>query len=145
MAAPIPAILLVLLTLLAVMSTPCLKMVFGRGEEAPTRIEDKQPVKIPTGESHGEVDDSNIRQSMAQLQALQLPREERRSRNKKFVKSLKVTRGDYRTAFIWMKASLDPATCNKILQDFDHSGSVLERVVDWCEDRVDGAKKTSPT
>ena len=60
----------------------------------------------------------------AMMQVQQLPRKERRSRNKNFVESITAYKGgNQEEGFVWMNDNLHGSTCKQILADIDFKES----------------------
>ena len=76
-----------------------------------------------------------VLEAMMQLQ--ELPREERRRRNKNFVESISAYKGSSQQGFVWMNNNLHGSTCQTILADIDYTGGCKDTVVDKLEDAKD--------
>ena len=81
-----------------------------------------------------------VLEGMMQMQ--ELPREERRARNKNFVASLTdYKRGSMEEGFVWMNEHLHSSTCKAILEDIDFRASYKEMASDKMEDAKDSIKE----
>ena len=79
-----------------------------------------------------------ILEAMMQLQ--ELPREERRTRNKNFVASITEYKGGSQEGFIWMNEHLHGSTCKTILEDLDYKGGCKDKVSEKLEDAKDSIR-----
>ena len=73
---------------------------------------------MPTGNLENDtrlIESEWVKEAMMQLQ--ELPREERRMRNKNFVASVTEYKGGSQEGFIWMNEHLHGSTCKTILED----------------------------
>ena len=77
------------------------------------------------------LNDEYIKESLALLQNLDIPREQRRRHNKLFIDCLALAKGGEKAAFLWMKKNLYQETCELMLDDLDYSGTFLQTTVIW--------------
>ena len=135
-----------LLITISLTSTTCLRRIFGRGIEeditAEKEADNNTKVQVlPEGDPEEDgtlIEDSYVGEALMQVQ--ELPREERRKRNKNLILSLRTLKGSLTEAFIWMKNHLHPSTCKTILEDHDHTPSCRTRMQDGLEDTIEKAK-----
>ena len=128
-----PAAATAFLILGGLSSTFCLKKIFGRdiGEEDSSETEGEENTLVsvlPTGnpeEDQELIEDDHIQEAMMLVQ--ELPKEERRRRNKNLIFSLRRLKVNLTGAYIWMKANLHPSTCKTILEDQDHKPTCWEK------------------
>ena len=119
----------VTLVTLSLTSTVCLSKIFGHGvEEEEINLESEavnisnEGLALPEGVPELDrelVENSLIGEAMMLVQ--ELPREERRKRNRNLVLSLRTLKVSLAGAFIWMKDHLHPSTCKTILEDLDYT------------------------
>ena len=81
------------------------------------------------------IESKYVLEAMMQLQ--ELPREERRRRNKNFVESISAYKGSSQQGFVWMNNNLHGSTCKTILADIDYTGGCKDTVVEKLEDAKD--------
>ena len=124
------------LTAVSVSCPPLLSRVFG-GKRNISRIDDstnstlKTLVKGSVEEVKATVESPNFSLSVTQMQHLDLPRDVRRGRNKLLVFCLGESQA---TAFIILKEKMNMSTAQKVIQDYKHSNSSVERLADSVED-----------
>ena len=132
---------------MSLMSTALLRKIFGRGIEEEIDLESEagsnsDPLTLPEGDPGLDrelVQNSLVGEAMMLVQ--ELPRMERRRRNKNLIISLRTLNIGLTGAFIWMKAHLHPSTCKTILADFDFSReSFKDRLFDRIDDSIEKAK-----
>ena len=70
----------------------------------------------------------------------ELPREERRTRNKNFLRAFSNNNGGLANCLIWMKANLHPSTSRTLMEDFDYTGNWKEKIADALDDCAEGVK-----
>ena len=67
------------------------------------------------------------------LQVQELPRDQRRQVNKSLMASLMSVHRSMATAQLWMKENIEHSTVKVLLVDINHTGSLLERTLDFSE------------
>ena len=80
------------------------------------------------------INNKHIKESLMILQYLDIPRDHRRTFNKRFIKGLALVKGGKTAAFLWMKENLYQETCGVMLDDYDFSGSCLQTTICWLKD-----------
>ena len=93
---------------------------------------------LPTGNLEEDatlIESEYILEAMMQLQ--ELPREERRRRNKNFVDSISAYKGSSQDGFMWMNNNLHGSTCKTILADIDYTGGCKDTAREKLEDTKD--------
>ena len=118
------AVVSVTLVTLSLTSTVCLRKIFGHGVDQEINSESEavnishEGLALPEGDPELDrelIEDSLIGEAMMLVQ--ELPREERRKRNRNLVLSLRSLEVSLAGAFTWMKAHLHPSTYKTILKD----------------------------
>ena len=139
----VPAIL----AIISMFATPCLSWIFedreveARSFSSGTSTFIKHLIEHQSDNVKAVIQSvSNISETMTFFQGLELPREERREKNKLFVSCLQELKGSNK-AFIWMKKNIAHETCNKILKDYEYSGTWLETKADEAEDLLNSSKR----
>ena len=137
----VSALTLLVLLIISLGSSPVLKRIF-RGEILETD-DDKYSSKnleILTGSNRELIstiiNDEHIKESLLLLQALDIPKDQRRMHNKMFIESLALFKGSKTEAFLWMKENLYQETCGLMLDDFDFSGAWLQITKNWFKDVI---------
>ena len=75
------------------------------------------------------IESGYVKEAMMQLQ--ELPREDRRTRNKNFVESITAYKdGNQEEGFMWMNDNLHGSTCKQILSDIDYKGGCKDKTVE---------------
>ena len=85
--------------------------------------------------------ESFVSEAMLQLQNIGLSRENRRMRNKKFIRALKKSQS-HPKGFQWLKQRLNNETGRSILDDYLHKGTWLQNLVDNASDIMKRVRKT---
>ena len=122
---------------ISLLSTSALGKVFARGsdqEEYSELILEPGVVLFKGGpeEEQSLMKDDNFREIM--MLAQELPREERRRRNRTFLKVLSKDKGGLAKGLIWMKANIHPSTSRTLMEDNDYTGNCKEKVTDTLSD-----------
>ena len=97
---------------------------------------------LPQGnleEDLGLIESEYVLEAMMQVQ--QLPRKEKRRRNKNFVESITAYKGgNQEEGFVWMNDNLHGSTCKQILTDIDFKGGCKDRTLEKLEDTKDSIR-----
>ena len=131
--------------MISLLSTSALGKIFARGsdqEEYSGLILEPGVVLFKGGpeEEQSLMRDENFREIM--MLAQELPREERRRRNRTFLKEISEDKGGLAKGLIWMKANIHPSTSRTLMEDNDYTGNCKEKVTDSLSDFTEGAKAT---
>ena len=129
--------------LVSAFAASLLKLCFGSGKEVPlptgTTTILNTLVKGSPAEVKKVISRQGIKAAITQLQKLELPREERRRRNRLFVRCLALRQAE---AFIKLKKFPNKETAQQIVDDFTHSPtSLIGKLKDKAEDLKKKAKK----
>ena len=136
-----PALTLLVLLLISLGSSPVLGKIFHEdvSDLEPANVEvSNKDLEILTGPNTQLVitiiNNEHIKESLMILQHLDIPRDHRRTFNKRFIEGLALVKGGKTAAFLWMKENLYQETCGLMLDDFDFSGSCLQTTICWLKD-----------
>ena len=130
------AAFLVVLVLVSTLAAPILKLCFGTGKEVSlpsgTTSILSTLVKGSAAEVKKVISRQGVKAAITQLQKLELPREERRLRNRTVVRCLANSQAK---AFVKLKGFPNKKTARQIVDDYNHSpSSFLGQAKDRVED-----------
>ena len=121
-----------------------MKKVFGRGIDVKSHKSDKAEInfklKILTSYDKSKIksiiDGETLPEAVLMVQHLDLPRDQRRKHNTMFFECLEETKGGNMLAKLWMKENIKHSVCKQILADYQFSGTRMQNISDFCEDKV---------
>ena len=84
--------------------------------------------------------EANIGEAMSLLKVTDISMESRQRVNKHFVQTLSCTKGKKET-YVWLKHNIPGETTRRLFDDYDYTGTWLQKMLDCTEEMLDKANK----